>query len=116
MRTAPSCPVWDPDPMYQLRFTTLVEAPLTVTFDVARRFGRPWATPLDEVVSVRPVRDVYALPPRRGFRWLTHSRRFTSTGAGTLVEEQVDWETGLPRGLAGFVDQLLLRPRVLRAM
>jgi 8-oxo-dGTP diphosphatase len=101
--------------VYQLRFTTLVEAPLTVTFDVARALGRPWPTPLREVVSVRPHRDVYALGPGRGFRWLTHSRRFTPTGAGTLVDEQIDWETGLPL-LGGFVDQVLLRPRVLRAM
>ena len=28
--------------MFQLRFTTLVEAPLTVAFDVARTLGRPW--------------------------------------------------------------------------
>ena len=71
--------------MFQLRFTTVVEAPLTVAFDVARTLGRPWGTPLDEVVSVRPVRDVFALPPGHGFRWLTHSRRFSATGAGTLV-------------------------------
>jgi 8-oxo-dGTP diphosphatase len=102
--------------VYQLRFTTLVDAPLTVAFDVARSLGRPWPTPLEEVVSIRPVRDVYALGPGRGFRWLTHSRRFTATGAGTLIEEQVDWETGLPGVLGGFVDQVVLRPRVLRAM
>ena len=46
--------------MFRLRFTTLVEAPLTVAFDVARTLGRPWRAPLEEVVSVRPVRDVYA--------------------------------------------------------
>ena len=102
--------------MFQLRFTTLVEAPLTVAFDVARTLGRPWPEPLEEVVSVRPVRDVYAAGPGRGFRWLTHSRRFTATGAGTLVDEQIDWETGLPGMLGGFVDQVLLRPRILRAM
>ena len=102
--------------MYQLRFTTLVEAPLTIAFDVARALGRPWGRPLEEVVSQRPVRDVYAAGPGRGRRWLTHSRRFHATGAGTLVDEQVDWETGLPRPLGGLVDQLVLRPRVLRAM
>jgi 8-oxo-dGTP diphosphatase len=102
--------------VYRLRFTTLVEAPLTVAFDVARTLGRPWRSPLAEVVSIRPHRDVYALGPARGFRWLTHSRRFTPTGAGTLVDEQVDWETGLPGVLGGFVDQVVLRPRVLRAM
>ncbi|WP_448620983.1 NUDIX domain-containing protein [Geodermatophilus sp. URMC 65] len=101
--------------MSQLRFTTLVEAPLTVAFDVARALGRPWPVPLEEVVSVRPTRDVYAVGPGRGWRWLTHSRRFTATGAGTLVEEQVDWATALPRPLGRVVDPLLRRP-VLRAM
>ena len=53
--------------MFRLRFTTLVEAPLTVAFDVARSLGRPWSSPLDEVVSLRPVRDVYARSgPGRG--------------------------------------------------
>jgi 8-oxo-dGTP diphosphatase len=99
----------------QLRFTTLVEAPLTVAFDVARALGRPWPAPLEEVVSVRPVRDVYAVGPGRGWRWLTHSRRYTATGAGTLVEEQVDWATALPWVLGRVVDPLLRR-RVLRAM
>ena len=45
--------------MFRLRFTTLVEAPLTVAFDVARALGRPWPTPLAEVESVRPDSDVY---------------------------------------------------------
>jgi 8-oxo-dGTP diphosphatase len=101
--------------VYRLRFTTLVEAPLTVAFDVARALGRPWPLPLEEVVSVRPVRDVYAVGPGRGWRWLTHSRRFTATGAGTLVEEQVDWATALP-GPLGWVVDPLLRRRVHRAM
>jgi 8-oxo-dGTP diphosphatase len=102
--------------VFQLRFTTLVEAPLTVAFDVARTLGRPWGAPLEEVVSVRPVRDVYAVGPGRGWRWLTHSRRFHPTGAGTLVDEQVDWETGLPGVLGGLVDQVVLRRRIVRAM
>src|SRR5438105_500323 len=87
----PGLRVWDSDPVFQLRFTTLVEAPLTVAFDVARSLGRPWGAPLTEVVSVRPVRDVYAFGPGHGFRWLVHSRRFSPTGAGTLVSEQLDW-------------------------
>ncbi|MGY1742456.1 MULTISPECIES: (deoxy)nucleoside triphosphate pyrophosphohydrolase [unclassified Blastococcus] len=102
--------------MYQLRFTTVVEAPLTVAFDVARALGRPWGEPLEEVVSVRPFRDVYAARPGRGWRWLTHSRRFSATGAGTLVDEQLDWATALPGVLGGAVDQLVLRRRVVRAM
>jgi 8-oxo-dGTP diphosphatase len=102
--------------VFQLRFTTLVEAPLTVAFDVARALGRPWGSPLQEVVSVRPERDVYAMGPGQGWRWLTHSRRFSATGAGTLVDEQVDWETGLPGPLGGLVDQMVLRGRIVRAM
>lgn len=100
--------------MFRLRFTTLVEAPLTVAFDVARTLGRPWDRPLDEVVSVRPVRDVYAGPRGRG--WVVHSRRYSATGAGTLVDEQVDWATGLTPPLAGPLDELVLRPRIARAM
>ncbi len=102
--------------MHRLRFTTLVEAPLTVAFDVARTLGRPWPTPLDEVLSVRPERDVHTARPGRRWRWLVHSRRFTATGAGTLVDEQVDWETVLPGWLGTVVDELVLRRRVLRAM
>ena len=101
--------------MSRLCFTTLVEAPLTVAFDVARALGRPWPVPLEEVVSVRPFRDVYAAGPGRGWRRLTHARRFTATGAGTLVEEQVDWATALPGPLGRVVDPLLRR-RVRRAM
>ncbi|MGY1638734.1 (deoxy)nucleoside triphosphate pyrophosphohydrolase [Geodermatophilus sp. SYSU D00742] len=101
--------------MSQLRFTTVVEAPLTVAFDVARSLGRPWPVPLEEVVSVRPVRDVYAVGPGPGWRWLTHSRRFSATGAGTLVDEQVDWATSLP-GVLGRVLDRVLRRRVRRAM
>ena len=100
--------------MFRLRFTTLVEAPLTVAFDVARALGRPWAQPLTEVVSVRAERDVYAAQRGRGS--VTHSRRFVATGAGTQVDEQVDWDTGLPGVLGGFVDRVVLRRRILRAM
>ena len=102
--------------MFQLRFTTLVEAPLTVAFDVARALGRPWGSPLEEVVSVRPERDVYAAGPGSGWRWLTHSRRFTATGEGTRVDEQVDWETGVPGVLGGLLDRVVLRRRIERAM
>ncbi|SOE01346.1 (deoxy)nucleoside triphosphate pyrophosphohydrolase [Blastococcus haudaquaticus] len=102
--------------MSRLRFTTLVEAPLTVAFDVARTLGRPWGAPLEEVVSVRPYRDVYAVGPGSGWRWLTHSRRFSATGTGTVVDEQVDWETGAPRVLGGLLDQGVLRRRIQAAM
>ena len=99
--------------MDRLTFTTLVEAPLTVAFDVARGLGRPWPVPLDEVVSVRPLRDVHARSVGR--RRLVHSRSFTATAEGTLVEEQVEWATGLP-GVLGTVADRLLRRRVRRAM
>jgi 8-oxo-dGTP diphosphatase len=112
----PSCRVCEGDRVFQLRFTTLVEAPLTVTFDVARGLGRPWRTPLEEVVSVRPERDVYALPRGHGFRWLTHSRRFSATGAGTVVDEQIDGQLALPGLVAAVVDQTVLRRRIVRAM
>ena len=102
--------------MFRLRFTTLVEAPLTVAFDVARSFGRPWPFPLSEVVSRRPWCDVYAAGAVPGWRWLTHSRTFTPTGAGTLMTEQIDAETGLPGVLGRLVDELVLRRRVLRSM
>ncbi|WP_104528260.1 (deoxy)nucleoside triphosphate pyrophosphohydrolase [Blastococcus saxobsidens] len=102
--------------MFQLRFTTLVEAPLTVAFDVARALGRPWPFPLEEVVSVRPERDVFASGSPAGRRRVSHSRSFSATGAGTLVEEQVDWEGGLPGVLGGLVDQVVLRRRIVRAM
>jgi 8-oxo-dGTP diphosphatase len=98
----------------QLRFTTLVEAPLTVAFDVARSLGRPWARPLREVESCRPYRDVYAADPRSGH--LTHTRTFSATAAGTLVVEEVDWSTGLPGPLGGLVDRTLLRRRLRRSM
>ena len=39
--------------MFRLRFTTLVEAPLTVAFDVARASDRSWSTTLQEPSSAR---------------------------------------------------------------
>jgi 8-oxo-dGTP diphosphatase len=102
--------------VFQLRFTTVVEAPLTVAFDVARTLGRPWRGPLEEIVSERPVRDVYAADSGPGRLRLTHSRRFTATGAGTQVDEQVDGASGLPGVLGGIVDRVVLRRRIRRAM
>jgi 8-oxo-dGTP diphosphatase len=100
----------------RLRFTTVVAAPLTVAFDVARALGRPWPFPLQEVESVRPVSDRYAAAPGRGRRRLTHARRFTASGAGTVVDEEVEWDSGLPGVLGRLVDSAVLRRRVLRAM
>jgi 8-oxo-dGTP diphosphatase len=99
----------------RLRFTTSVDAPLTVAFDVARALGRPWAFPLEEIESVRPERDRYASGPRHGRGRVTHVRRFSATGTGTRVDEELDWETGLPGPLGRFVDPVLRR-RVARAM
>jgi 8-oxo-dGTP diphosphatase len=98
--------------VFQLRFTTLVEAPLTVAFDVARSVGRPWPRPLREVVSERPWHDVYEAAPGDGWRTLRHIRHFSATGEGTLVDEHVEWDTA--RG--GFVGQVVLRRRIVRAM
>ncbi|MFP5371713.1 MAG: NUDIX hydrolase, partial [Actinomycetes bacterium] len=99
--------------MIRLRFTTLVEAPLTVAFDVARELGRPWRVPLAEVLSERPLRDVSAVDDGR--RRVTHSRRFSATGTGTRVDEQVEWRTGLP-WIAGSLAEVVLRRRLRRAM
>jgi 8-oxo-dGTP diphosphatase len=103
-------------PVSQLRFTTLVEAPLTVAFDVARSLGRPWPHPLREVESERPWRDVYEAAPGNGWRTLVHTRHFSATGDGTLVHEQIDWDTPLPGPLGGLVDRTVLRRRIVRAM
>jgi 8-oxo-dGTP diphosphatase len=102
--------------VFQLRFTTLVDAPLTVAFDVARSLGRPWTHPLREVMSERPWRDVYEAPPRNGRRTLVHTRQFSATGAGTLVDERVEYDAVLPGGLGGLVERTVLRGRVERAM
>jgi 8-oxo-dGTP diphosphatase len=99
----------------RLSFTTVVDAPLTVAFDVARALGRPWATPLEEVISVRPERDLYEAGPGGGRRRLTHARRFSATGAGTRVDEEVHWATSLPGVFGRLVDQVLRR-RIRRAM
>ena len=104
------------DRVFELRFTTLVEAPLTVAFDVARALGRPWRQPLREVVSERPWRDVYEAAPGSAWRTLVHTREFAATGAGTRVVERVEWETALPGLLGGLVDRVLLSGRVTRAM
>jgi 8-oxo-dGTP diphosphatase len=116
MRTGVILPVWDPGTVLRLRMTTLVEAPLTVTFDVARALGRPWPFPLTELSSSRPERDEYGVVDRPGWRRLTHTRTYTATGAGTLLTEEVVGDTGLPRLVAAPLEELLLRPRLLRAM
>jgi 8-oxo-dGTP diphosphatase len=101
--------------VFQLRFTTLVEAPLTVAFDVARVLGRPWPWPLTEVGSDRPHADEH-----RGAGGLMaavrHTRRFHPTGAGTLVDEQVEWQNRVPGFLGRLLDQTVVRRHVLGAM
>jgi 8-oxo-dGTP diphosphatase len=98
----------------RLSFTTVVDAPLTVAFDVARALGRPWGAPLREVISVRPERDLYEAAGGRDRR-LTHARRFSATGAGTRVDEEVRWAPLLPGVLGRLVDRVLRR-RIRRAM
>jgi 8-oxo-dGTP diphosphatase len=93
MRTRSSCTVCHSGQVSGLRFTTIVDAPLTVAFDVARALGRPWSAPLRELESVRPERDRYEFTDRRGRR-VTHTRRFTATGSGTRVDEEIDWSPG----------------------
>jgi 8-oxo-dGTP diphosphatase len=119
MRIAPSCRLaglCQGDAVQELRFSTVVEAPLTVAFDVAQALGRPWGEPLVEVVSERPYRDVHTAGRRKGGHRLTHSRRFSATGAGTLVEEQLDWTPAFPGVLGALVYRLVSRRRVVRAM
>jgi 8-oxo-dGTP diphosphatase len=99
--------------VFQLRFTTLVAVPLTVAFDVARALGRPWPAPLEEVASARPHSDLFAAPPGR--RTVIHARRYTATPAGTLVEERVSVDSGLPRPW-GVLAEFVLRRRLRRAM
>lgn len=101
--------------MFRLRFTTSVDAPLTVAFDVAHALGRPWPAPLREVASVRPYSDVQVVESPSGRLRVTHTRRFSPTAEGTVVEEQVDGGTGLP-GPLGLVADRLLRRRLDRAM
>lgn len=100
--------------MLRLRFTTPVEAPLTVAYDVARSLGRPWPAPLEEVASVRPWSDVYAAAPSAP-RPVTHVRRFTPTADGTLVEERIEVSGGRPGPLGRLADRRLRR-RLERAM
>ena len=101
--------------MSRLSFTTVVEAPLTVAFDVARALSGPWGAPIEEVASHRPERDVYAAAPVRGRGRLTHARRFTATGEGTRADDEVEWTTSLP-GVLGRLADRLLRRRIRRAM
>src|SRR3712207_9102430 len=101
MRTAAILQVCEGGTVLRLRMTTLVEAPLSVTFDVARVTGRPWPFPLAELSSARPARDEYGVRDRPGWRRLTHRRTHAATGAGTGLTEEAEGDTGLPRILAG---------------
>lgn len=99
----------------RLRFTTSVEAPMTVAFDVARVLGRPWPAPLREVGSVRPYSDAHVLDGLPGRGRLTHTRRFTATAEGTRVDEEIDGSIGLP-GPLGLLADRLVRRRLASAM
>ncbi|TFV68277.1 UNVERIFIED_ORG: (deoxy)nucleoside triphosphate pyrophosphohydrolase [Bacillus sp. AZ43] len=93
--------------MLRLSFTTSVEAPLTVAFDVAEALGGPWPAELQPVSAARPEREQRAGVVRGGR--LTLTRRFTATAAGTRVEDQVEWA-------AGPLARLLGRRRLERAV
>ncbi|TKJ19047.1 (deoxy)nucleoside triphosphate pyrophosphohydrolase [Blastococcus sp. CCUG 61487] len=101
--------------MIRLRFTTTVEAPLTVAFDVGRALGRPWPRPTREIESVRPWSDVHSVEGLRGRGRVTHTRWFTATAEGTRVEELIEGSTGLP-GPLGVLADLAVRRRLARAM
>lgn len=107
--------VCDSGPVIRLRFTTSVEAPLTVAFDVARALGRPWPAPMREVESVRPHSDVQVHGDAGGRRTLTHTRRFTATADGTRVDEEVVGSAGL-RGPVGALADRALRRRIVAVM
>ncbi|WP_231486506.1 (deoxy)nucleoside triphosphate pyrophosphohydrolase [Candidatus Blastococcus massiliensis] len=106
---------WNSGRVLRLRFTTLVEAPLTVAFDVARVLGRPWPTPLREVESVRPHSDVHTHGGPGGRRTLTHTRRFTATADGTRIDEEIVGGSGLP-GVLGVLADRAMRRRIVPAM
>ncbi len=107
--------VWDSGCVFRLRFTTLVEAPLTVAFDVARASGRSWPTPPREVEAVRPHSDVHVADASSGRGRVTSERRFTPTADGTLVDERIDGASGLPGPLGRMADRVLRR-RLERAV
>ncbi|SCX38182.1 8-oxo-dGTP diphosphatase [Klenkia marina] len=98
-----------------LRFTTLVEAPLTVAFDVARVLGRPWPWALTEVASDRPHADAHTGSGGL-LAQVRHTRSFSPTGAGTLVDDQVEWDNRVPGPLGRLLDRTVVRRRVLAAM
>jgi 8-oxo-dGTP diphosphatase len=106
--------VWDSGRVFRLRFTTLVDAPLTVAFDVARARRRSWPTPMTEAESLRPHSDVHVTPPTGRAR-VTAVRRFTPTADGMLVDERIDGASGLP-GPLGLVADRVLRRRLERAV
>ena len=101
--------------MFRLRFTTSVQAPLTVAFDVARASGRSWSTSLLEVDSVRPHSDVHVAEASAGRGRVTATRRFTPTAEGTVVDERIEGESGR-RGPLGLVADRVLRRRVERVV
>jgi 8-oxo-dGTP diphosphatase len=101
--------------VFQLRFTTLVEAPLTVTSDVARVLGRPWPWALTEVAADRPHSDAH-VGAGGLLAQVRHTRRFLPTGAGTLVDEQVEWDNRVPGPLGRLLDQTVVRRHVVAAM
>jgi 8-oxo-dGTP diphosphatase len=95
----------------------LISAPIGAVFDLARESSTrtlPWLGAVRVVEEDRPRR--LALAAERG-RWRSLRRvcRFAETGAGTLLTDELVWET--PFGPVGRVaDALVLRRRMLRLL
>jgi hypothetical protein len=100
-----------------VRVAVLISAPIGAVFDLARERSTrtlPW---------LGAVRVVEEDPPRRlalvgeGGRWRSARRvcRFAETGAGTLLTDELVWETPL-RQVGRVADALVLRRRLLRLL
>jgi ligand-binding SRPBCC domain-containing protein len=77
----------------------------------ARYFGFGWSLDAQVVELVASERFVDE-QVRGPFRSLRHEHRFTGTGAGTLLTDQVHWVS--PFGLAGrLADELVVRRALL---
>jgi 8-oxo-dGTP diphosphatase len=103
-----------------VRAAVLISAPIGTVFDLARqRSARPlpWLGPLRLVEAARPGRFALAGDPGR---WPAPHRvrrvcRFAETAAGTLLTDELAWESPL-RPAGRLADALVLRRRLLRVL
>jgi 8-oxo-dGTP diphosphatase len=103
-----------------VRAAVLISAPIGTVFDLARqRSARPlpWLGPLRLVEAARPGRLALAGDPGR---WPAPHRvrrvcRFAETAAGTLLTDELAWESPL-RPAGRLADALVLRRRLLRLL